>query len=210
VLATLYIVITFLSRHTESWIPLPIFREEVVMLEQYFVKPSTVDRIRASWIAPAIESYVAWLAENDYSDAVVHSRVPILVRFGEFARQAGAGSLADLPSHVDAFIADRVAERASFRADGRAGPSLAKDLRVQIEGMLDVALPGFERTGRRYQPKPFVVEVPGFFDYLVAERGLRAATITQYRHYLDRFEAYLARIGVKRLEELSPAILSAL
>jgi integrase/recombinase XerD len=179
------------------------------MLEHYFVKPSTVDRIRASWIAPAIESYVAWLAENGYSDAVVHSRVPILVRFGEFARQAGAASLADLPRHVDAFIADRVAERASIRADGRAGPSLAKDLRVQIEGMLDVALPGFERTGRRYHPKPFAVEVPGFFDYLVAERGLRAATITRYRHYLDRFEAYLARIGVKRLEELSPAILSA-
>ena len=30
------------------------------MLERYFVKPSTVDRIRASWIAPAIEQYVAW------------------------------------------------------------------------------------------------------------------------------------------------------
>ena len=31
------------------------------MLERYFVKPSTVDRIRASWLAPEIERYVEWM-----------------------------------------------------------------------------------------------------------------------------------------------------
>jgi site-specific recombinase XerD len=41
------------------------------------------------------------------------------------------------------------------------------------------------------------------------ERGLRPASIYQYRHHLDRFEAYLARIGVRSLGELSPPILSA-
>jgi site-specific recombinase XerD len=179
------------------------------MLERYFVKPSTVDRVRASWIAPAIEAYVGWLADHGYSAAVVHGRVPILVRFGEFAREAGAKTLADLPGHVDAFIACRVGERAALRADGRAGPTLAKDLRIQIEAMLAVAVPGFEKTGRRHRLQPFVVEVPGFFEHLVAERGLRPATVEQYRHYLDRFESYLDRIGVRRLEELSPVILSA-
>lgn len=29
------------------------------MLETYFVRPQTVDRIRASWIGPEIECYVA-------------------------------------------------------------------------------------------------------------------------------------------------------
>ena len=179
------------------------------MLERYFVKPSTVDRIRASWIAPAIEAYVDWLADHDYSAAVVRGRVPVLVRFGDFAREAGVTAMADLPAHVDAFIAHRVAERASLRADGRSGPTLAKDLRIEIEGMLAVALPGFERTGRRHHPMPFATEVPGFVDYLVAERGLRPVTVEQYRHHLDRFKAYLDRIGVRRLEELSPAVLSA-
>ena len=28
------------------------------MLEEYFVRPQTVDRIRASWIAPEVERYV--------------------------------------------------------------------------------------------------------------------------------------------------------
>jgi site-specific recombinase XerD len=179
------------------------------MLEHYFVKPSTVDRIRASWIAPAIVQYVAWFEEHGYSAAVVHSRVPVLVSFGDFARDRGARSLADLSVHIDAFIVHRVAERASLRADGRTGPTLAKDLRGPIEQMLSVAVPGFVPTGRRQHPIPFGSAVPGFFAYLVDERGLRPASITQYRFHLDRFEAYLERIGVRRLDELSPAVLSS-
>ena len=39
-------------------------REEVVpMLETYFVKPQTVDRIRACWIGAEIERYAGWLPQ---------------------------------------------------------------------------------------------------------------------------------------------------
>jgi hypothetical protein len=31
------------------------------MLEDYYAKPSTVDRVRANWLAPQIESYLKWL-----------------------------------------------------------------------------------------------------------------------------------------------------
>ncbi len=37
------------------------------MLESYFVKPSTADRVRCSWIAPEVERYVGWLAERGYA-----------------------------------------------------------------------------------------------------------------------------------------------
>jgi integrase/recombinase XerD len=30
------------------------------MLERYFVKPATVDRVRASWIGGPIEQYIGW------------------------------------------------------------------------------------------------------------------------------------------------------
>jgi site-specific recombinase XerD len=50
---------------------------------------------------------------------------------------------------------------------------------------------------------------PAFFDHLAEERGLRPETLRQYGFHLHRFDAYLDRIGVERLEELSPAILSA-
>ena len=31
------------------------------MLERYFIRPDTIDRIHASWIAEPIERYVEWL-----------------------------------------------------------------------------------------------------------------------------------------------------
>jgi len=52
------------------------------MLETYFVKPETVDRIRASWIAPEIERYVVWLEDHHYSTRSIVRRVPLLVAFG--------------------------------------------------------------------------------------------------------------------------------
>ncbi|GAB4256140.1 MAG: hypothetical protein Kow00129_16770 [Thermoleophilia bacterium] len=55
------------------------------MLERYFVRPDTIDRIRASWIAEGIERYVAWLTEEAYSPRCVSRRVPLLMKFGEFA-----------------------------------------------------------------------------------------------------------------------------
>jgi hypothetical protein len=37
------------------------FRTEVFILEDYYVKPSTIDRVRSIWLAPQIESYLEWL-----------------------------------------------------------------------------------------------------------------------------------------------------
>ena len=50
--------------------------------------------------------------------------------------------------------------------------------------------------------------MPGFFEHLAWERGLRPDSIRGYRHHLDRFEVYLARVGAA-VSELSPALLSA-
>ena len=48
------------------------------MLEHYFLKPDTVDRIRQSWIGEPIERYVTWLHEHHYSARNVYRRVPLL------------------------------------------------------------------------------------------------------------------------------------
>jgi Phage integrase, N-terminal SAM-like domain len=65
---------------------------------------------------------------------------------------------------------------------------------------LCLAVPGFVGRGRRGRDVPFVDLAPGFFEYLANEHGLRPASIDSYHHHLIRFEAYLARIGVARLE----------
>ena len=176
------------------------------MLESYFVKPSTVDRVRCSWICPEIERYVGWLAERGYAARCVRGRVPLLVAFGEFAWAGGARGVEDLPEHVEAFVTEWVAQRFGRRC-ARSG-EVAREVRGPIEQMLQVVLPGFV-GGRGRRPLPFADELPGFFEYLEGERGLRPASIAGYRHHLSRLEGYLGRIGVRRLSELSPAILSA-
>jgi integrase/recombinase XerD len=86
---------------------------------------------------------------------------------------------------------------------------MAKEVRGPVEQMLSVVLPDFEPTGRRHHPQPFADVLPFFFDFLVDERGLRPASVLSYRHHLDRFEAYLHRIGIGSIAALSPAVLSA-
>ena len=60
------------------------------MIERYYVRPETVDRIRSSWIANAVEQYVSWLTELHYSFRTISRRIPIVVSFGDFAKECGA------------------------------------------------------------------------------------------------------------------------
>ena len=175
------------------------------MLEKYFVKPATIDRIRASWIGPEIEQYVEWLANNGYGTMSVWRRVPIVAAFGEFAGERGARLVAQLPAHVDAFVSEGVRRHKARTGSDRP---MAKEVRGPVEQMLSVVLAGFEPSGRPHHAQPFADAVPTFFDYLVEERGLRPASVLSYRHHLDRFEAYLTRVGAG-VNELSPALLSA-
>lgn len=176
------------------------------MLEQYFIKPATIDRLRSSWVAAEIEAYVTWLAGQGYSTKSIWRRVPLVFAFGQFAQARGARELAQLPAYVEVFVEDRVA---LHRRHTRSARPMAKEVRGPVEQMLSVVLPGFEPAGRPHHRQPFADAVPGFFGYLDQERGLRPASIYQYRHHLDRFEAYLGRIGVRSLGELSPPVLSA-
>jgi integrase/recombinase XerD len=141
------------------------------MLEQYFVKPQTIDRVRASWIGPEIESYVSWMAEQRSGVKTIWHRVPIVVAFGEFARDRAAVALAELPAHVESFVAERVARHDARPGSVRLLPP--KEIRGQVEQMLWVVLPGFQPSGRREHLRPFADVAPGFFEYLVEERGLR-------------------------------------
>ena len=175
------------------------------MLEKYFVKPATIDRIHASWIGPEIEQYVEWLANNGYGTKSVWRRVPIVVAFGEFAGERGARLVVQLPAHVDAFVAESVRRHKARTGSDRP---MAKEVRGPVEQMLSVVVAGFEPSGRPHLAQPFADAVPRFFDYLVEERGLRPASVLSYRHHLDRFEAYLTRVGAG-VNELSPALLSA-
>jgi len=180
------------------------------MLERYFLRPATIDQVQASWIADAIEQYVAWLTERGYAARNVHSRVPILRHFGEFARARGATTWVQLPPHVGPFVESWLGAREGGRANPEGRRRFANEVRGPIEQMLRLVVPGFAGSGRPHRTQePFAVQAPAFFAYLRQERGLRDNSLLHYRHHLIRFEAYLLRIGLTELSALSPAVLGA-
>jgi integrase/recombinase XerD len=178
------------------------------MLEHYFVLPDTIDRIRGCWIGQPIEKYVSWLAEKRYTARSIYRRVPILMRFGEFARGRGILTLQDLPSQVEAFIAAELAQRGKHKTE-QLRKSLAKEVRTYVEQMLCLVVPGFTGRGRSRHPEnSFQNQAPDFFTFLREECGLRRTSIRSYSHYLRLFAAYLKKIGLDDLQHLSPPVFS--
>jgi integrase/recombinase XerD len=196
-------------RGPQRMVSCPSGRKEIVMLDRYFLRPETVDRIRSSWIGDGIDRYVGWLAEQGYAARNVFHRVPVLRHFGEFARAHGATTVAELPAHLDAFVAQWVKDRGVSRQGPRGQQKLASEARGPIEQMLRLVLPDFAGRGRSRRALPFESSAPGFFPYLRDERGLRATSIEHYRHFLTRFACYLGRIGVQDLGTLAPTVVSA-
>ncbi len=180
------------------------------MLDRYFVRPATVDRIRASWISPSIEQYVTWLADNGYATRNVFKRVPVLVQFGEFARERGAARIEDLPGHVDAFVEFWTKHHGCGSTTTEARKKVASAARNPVEQMLRLVAPDFcGRPRAGWARTPFDGRAGRFFAHLVEERGLRPASIHHYKHHLGPFEAYLDRIGCHDIPAISPPILGA-
>ena len=178
------------------------------MLEQYFLKPTTIDRIRASWLGEPIEQYVTWLAERGYTARSVGRRVPMLMHFADHAATHGAKTWEELPGHVDSFVDTWVRQHGRRCKDKEARRQVASAARNPVEQMLCLILPGYRGHQRPQPPQPFAASAPGFFSYLQQERGLRPASIALYTINLRRLEQYLQRIQLVDLRELSVPVLS--
>ena len=179
------------------------------MIEHYYVRPVTVDRIRSSWIAPAIEQYVGWLEERRHASKTVSRRIPLLVAFGEFAKARGATELAQLPQHVEPFVETWLSQHAPGRRATQKRKKAGEVVRNAVQQMLSLVVPGCVGTGRHHRPlNPFEAQAPRFMSYLTDEKGLRPNSLDHYGSYLGRFAAYLDRMGLRNLAHLSPTVLS--
>lgn len=179
------------------------------MLDQFYVRPETVDRIRDSWLGEPIEEYVVWLNARGYASRTVLRRIPMLVQFGQFSQDRGATAWDGLPANVEPFVSDWVRRRAPRKASAARRKEIAKGVRGPVEQMLRLTVPGYVGSGRPHKPaNPFQDSAPDFFEYLIQEKGLKQETIKHYTHYLRRFAAYLQRIDLTDVAHLSPAVLS--
>jgi integrase/recombinase XerD len=178
------------------------------MLDHYFIRPDTTDRIRNLWLGEAIEKYVTWLSQHAYRPRCVHGRVPLIVAFGEFARGRGADSIDRLAEHVDAFVRLRLRHRARACPSRAARQVYIRDIRRPIEQFMHVVQFGRARSSA-VTSQPFERWAPGFFQHLCGERGLSPRTISAYRYQLVLFEQFVTGRGVFDLSMLSPALLDA-
>jgi integrase/recombinase XerD len=125
------------------------------MLENYYVRPATVDCIRASCIVPAIEQYVNWMAEHRYTPRSVLRRLPVLMEFGEFAKTRGVNEFVQLINHIEPFVQAWIRRRARGRSASRRS-RLAHEIRNPICQMLRLAIDGNDGPGRPHKPEnPF-------------------------------------------------------
>ena len=179
------------------------------MLEHYFLRPLTLDQIRASWLAPQIERYVEWLHRQGYNAQTIRSRVPLLRHFAEFARARGAKDCEEAAAHVDEFTRDWIDRPGWLRKDGDSRQKGEREVRGPVGQMLRLASEGYVRPQRSHDPFPFAAEAPGFERHLLAERGLRPASVQRYANCLRKFSSHLEQVGAKSLTELSPALLAS-
>jgi site-specific recombinase XerD len=179
------------------------------MLEQYYVRPETVDRVRSSWVGEAVEKYVTWLADRGHSSRTILRRIPILVRFGQFAHDRGATALEQLTEHVEPFVEEWIRDHADARASVLRRRKIGQCVRNPIQQMLKLLVSDYMGLGRSHKPEnPFQKQAPGFLAYLREEKGLRESSIKHYRHSLGQFASYLQTVKLTNLAHLSPAVLS--
>jgi len=147
------------------------------MLERYFVRPTTVDHIRAAWLGETIERYVTWLHENDYAARNVSVRVPLLMKFGAFAQNHGATFLEQLLDYVYDFVADWVRHHSRWCRSDADWRTVVNAARGPVEQLLHLMFPDYPERSHPSLPEPFAEHAKGFFDYLRQERGLKETTV---------------------------------
>jgi site-specific recombinase XerD len=179
------------------------------MLEHYYVKPSTIDRIRNSWLGPQIDRYVEWMEGKGYGRPTVLRRVSHLYPFAVFAQKRGCTEIASAFDLIEEFVSEWLVQHGAEAKTAAALRKHALDVGNGLRQMLRLARDGRVMSNRHCRPFPLEPAVPGFQEFLRDERGLMESTIDGYRHHLYVFGEYLRKAGVTSFGELSPALVSS-
>lgn len=177
------------------------------MLERYFVKPETIERIRTNYFGDAIERYVTWLDAQGYSARNVYRRVPLLCQFGEFVEVRASAKLEDAFTFIEPFAQYWLALHGKRCRTETARYKVLQEARGPLNQMWNLYVNGEVKPRSRLTTFPFSEQAPRFGCYLTQERGLQPSTIKHYHHYLRLFEVYLKKLGAA-LSAVSPPLLA--
>ena len=177
------------------------------MLEHYFVRPTTTDRLRALWLGPAIDRYAEWITARQVAKATAARALQVLVDFNYFTEDRGAQHWHELPGYVEDFVQHRLRERGKWCRNAKDRGSVCSQSRAPVEQLLGLLIPGFVGTNRRTS-WPLQAGAPGLLAHLRDERGLRPDTLHRYCYHLNAFERFLQKTGHLDLSTLSPPLLT--
>ena len=180
------------------------------MLERYFVRPATVDRIRASWMGyPSSSTSRRWPTRA----------TRLATSFAESPCWCSSESSRMSVVRCVSKIFRPTSTRSSSTGPGSTGPRAPRERRggrsrarcaIQSSRCSGSSSPDSRAGGAPGGPAlRSKGRAGGFFHYLTAERGLRQASVHHYHHHLGPFEAYLERVGCRDLAALSPPVLGA-
>jgi integrase len=142
-----------------------------------------------------------------YAQRNITRRVALLCHFADFAGANGATDLASASSLVEEFGDHRMARNRCWNLETR--PKLRREMCSIIRQMPQLIIEGRVTRERGRPPFQFQSQTPGFFKYLLEERGMTKLTTARYLRELNRLADYLKRVGVTWLSELSPQLLSS-
>ncbi len=175
------------------------------MLDRFFALPETIDRIEASWLKNAVETYVGWLDAHQYSPRCIHRRVPLLVRLGDFAHRRHVAEIGGLEKLLQPFAEACWRRRSRSHAASVPRSRYLAEIRSVVGHFLRVV----RSDGVADMPDEFPLSrwAPGFERHLRHERGLAPATVAGYATQLSFFERFIGGRGVGDASGLTPAIL---
>jgi integrase/recombinase XerD len=177
------------------------------MLEHYFSRTSTVDRLRSLWLGPALSRYAEWLSDRQVSRASALFKLQTLVLFDRFVTERHVHALEELPGQIEPFIKQWRRTRGRRPHSASYGRSLRSGPRTTLEQLLHLVVPGFVCTDR-CKPWPLQDLAPGFLEHLRDERGLRPDTLVGYSHHMRVLEQFLESAAITDLSTLTPALVN--
>jgi len=175
------------------------------MLEHYFIRPESTDRLRALLLGPALDRYAEWLASREAAKATALRHFQTLVQFSRFVERRGVRNFSELADQLDAFIKHRLRTCGKWCRTAKDRRKVRSDSRAPVEQLLRLVVPGFLGTVRQ-RPWPMQATAPGFLDHLRDERGTRPDTLRGYGHHMRVFERFLQSLYIVDLSELTPAL----
>jgi site-specific recombinase XerD len=177
------------------------------MLEHYYGRVTTTDRIRALWLGSAIDRYAEWLSDRQASKSTALRHLQALIDFNRFVEARGVSDRGELPGHIDAFVEHRLRTHGKWCRTAKDRGSVRSNARAPVEQLLRLTIPGYGGTVRRL-PWPLQAAIPGLLEHLRDERGLRPDTLMGYAHHLRVFERFLQSAGTDDLSTLTPALVN--